>query len=61
MLPFCWLNMGSLYFTLTTTRTHSTNVSFAFNKTTIFYLVSSTSSTPLDILIPWVATSCSTI
>ncbi len=60
MLPFYWLNLGSMYLTLTATRTPSITIVSTLRKTTISCLVTSTNSTPLGILIPWVATSCST-
>jgi hypothetical protein len=60
MLPFCLLSLGSLYLTLTTTCKPYTIVGSTIGKTTIFYLVTSTSSTPLDILIPWIMNSYST-
>ncbi len=59
MLPLCWLNLGSLYLTFITTWTCSTTISFAFGKTIVSCIVTSTSSIPLEILIPWVAASCS--
>jgi hypothetical protein len=44
------IKFGSLYFILITTGTPSTIVGFVFGKTTISYLVTNTSSIPLDIL-----------
>ncbi len=52
MLPFYLLSLGSLYFILTTIGTPFAIVGFAFDKTIISYLVTSTSSIPLDILMP---------
>jgi hypothetical protein len=60
MLPFCWLSLGSLYLTLIAIGTPFANVGYTFGKITIFYLVTNTNSTPLDILIPWVITFCLT-
>jgi hypothetical protein len=44
--------MGSLYLTLTAKGTPFPTVGFAFGKITVSYLVTNTSSTPLDILMP---------
>jgi hypothetical protein len=60
MLPFYWLILGSLYFIFTTIGTPSATVGSTLGKILVSYLVTSTSSMPLDILIPWVVTSCST-
>ncbi len=51
--------MGSLYLALIAIGTPFAIVGSAFNMTTISCLITSTGSTPLDILIPWVTTSCS--
>ncbi len=56
MLPLCWLNLDSLYLTFTTIETPSAIVGSTFGNTTISYLVTSIGSTPLDILIYWIAT-----
>ncbi len=61
MIPFHWLNMGSFYLTFTSTWTPFAIVGYVFSKTIISCLITSANSTPLDILIPWVATSCSII
>jgi hypothetical protein len=55
MLPLCWLNLGSLYLTLTTINTPCATIAFAFGKTIISYLITNTSSTLMDISMPWVA------
>jgi hypothetical protein len=52
MLPFNWLNLGSLYFILKATWTPSAYVNSILGKTSIFYLITNTNSTFLDILIP---------
>ncbi len=59
MLPFYWLNLGSLYLTLTVIGPHSTIVGSIIGKITVSYLVTSTNSTPLNFLIPLVAAFCS--
>ncbi len=55
LFPFYWLTLGSLYLILTTIGTPSVTVGSTFGKTTISCLVTSTGSTLLDILMPWVA------
>jgi hypothetical protein len=52
LMPFYLLTLGSLYVTLIAIRTPFATIGSTFGKTTIFYLVTSTNSTPLDILYP---------
>jgi hypothetical protein len=52
MLPFYWLNLGSLYLILIAIGTHYAIVDSIFSKTKVSCLVVSTNSTPLDILTP---------
>ncbi len=54
MLPFYWLNLGSLYLILTAIGPPSTIVDPIIGKITVSCLVTSTNSTPLDFLIPLV-------
>ncbi len=61
MLPFYWLNMGSLYLILIATCTPSPTIGYVLGKTIVSYLVTSIGSTPLDILIPWAMASYSII
>jgi hypothetical protein len=56
MLPFYWLNLGSLYLILIAIGTHYAIIGSTFSKTIVSCLVTSTDSTPLDILIPWITT-----
>jgi hypothetical protein len=60
MLPFCWLTIDSLYFTLIAIGTPFATVGSILGKIIVSCLVTSTDSTLLDILIPWVTASCST-
>jgi len=46
------IKYGFTYLTLTTTITPSVTIGFAFSKTIVSYLVTSSGSTPLDIIIP---------
>jgi hypothetical protein len=57
MLPFYWLNLGSLYLALTTTWTPFATIGFTLGKTIVSCLVTSTDSTLLHILIPWIVAS----
>ncbi len=60
MLPFCWLNLGSLYFNFTTIGITFVIVVSILGKTIVSCLVTSTDLAPLDILITWIVASCST-
>ncbi len=60
MLPIYWLTLGSLYLTFIAIGTPFAIVGSILGKITFSCLVISIGLTPLDILIPWVTTSCST-
>jgi hypothetical protein len=60
MLALCLLTLSSLYLIFTTIGAPFPTISYALGKTIVSCLVTSIGITPLDILIPWVAASCST-